>query len=273
MGRADGKLVRGIPAIEKMIPHIMPRRCDSINYGKVEFDMGNLRAFLKELRAEGHTVGVMDAVIAAYVRLLRRTPELNRFVVNKKLYQRNHICVAFTMIRRGAGTKVEETAVKVYLEADDDLVTIAKKIRAVIAENEQPQSRNAMDVFIDGLMSIPLVPGFSVAALRWMDRRGILPKSLIKLSPFHASMYISNLASIQMTYAYHHLYEFGTSSIFITMGMPQRVLGQDDDKKRVMTLGIAFDERICIGVTWARALFDFKRSLEKPELLMGAPEK
>ncbi|MCL2588124.1 MAG: 2-oxo acid dehydrogenase subunit E2 [Oscillospiraceae bacterium] len=259
MGRSDGKLVRDIPAFERMIPQIMPRRCDSTNFAKVEFDLAKVRAFLRELRVAGHQVGMMDFVIAAYVRLLQRIPELNRFVVNRKLYQRNHICVAFSMLRRGEGTAVDETAVKVYLEQEDDLLQIAQKIRAVIKENEQPASRNAVDALVDRLMNLPLLPGFSVSVLRWMDRRGILPKSVIKLSPFHTSMYISNLASIQMDYVYHHLYEFGTAGMFVTMGKP---------KNNVMTLGISFDERICIGATWAKAFFEFKRSLENPERLL-----
>ena len=82
MGRSDGTRLKDIPAFDRLIPHIMDRRYDATNFAKVEFDMAKLNAFLRNLRAEGHKVGIMDAVIAAYVRLLQKTPELNRFIVN-----------------------------------------------------------------------------------------------------------------------------------------------------------------------------------------------
>jgi len=270
MNRADGKRVKDIPAFDRIIPQVMNRRCDATNYGKFEFDMGNLRAFLRKLRTQGHNVGVMDAVIAAYVFLLQRTPELNRFIVNKKLYQRNHICISFTMLKRAPGSEaIEETAVKVYLEQDDDLIAISQKIRAVIKENETPQTKNNMDNFVKRLASVPFLLGFLMGCIKFLDRRGILPRSILDLSPFHTTLYVSNLASIQMGYVYHHLYEFGTAGIFITMGKPQRAPGEGKEKDRIMTLGVAFDERICYGAVWARAFYDFKRALEHPERFLG----
>ena len=273
MGRSDGKLVKNIPAFDKLIPHIMNRRCDATNFVKVEFDMTNLHKFLRALREEGHRVGIMDAVITAFALLIQKTSELNRFVANKKIYQRNHICISFVILKRALDDQLLETAVKVFIEPSDNLLSISQKIRDIIKENEEPQSKSALDSFVNRLVSAPLLPGFLVWMIKWMDRRGILPKHIIKLSPFHTSMFISNLASIQMNYVYHHLYEFGTTSVFITLGMPRRATGVGGKVKRVMTLGISLDERIGTGVVWAKALFDFKKSLENPQLLLGKPEK
>ena len=272
MGRSDGTLVKGIPALDALIPHIMNRRCDSTNFVKIEIDITNLKAYLNGLRDEGHKVGIMDAVIAAFAFVLRKRPEINRFVVNKRIYQRNHTCVSFAMLKRGEAELIE-TVVKVYIEPDDDLIAISRKIRETIKENEKPQTQNAMDRFVDKLMSLPLLPGFLVGVIKFMDRCGILPKSIIKLSPFHSSMFISNLASIKMDYLYHHLYEFGTASLFITLGKPLREadshVAEGDKVKKVMTLGISMDERICIGAIWAKAFFEFKRYLENPVQFMN----
>jgi len=268
MGRSDGNLLKDIPAFDRIIPHLMNKRYDATNYGKVEFDMTKLHAFLRELRLEGHKVGLMDAVITAFALLQRKMPEVNRFIMNKKIYQRNHVCVSFAIIKRQEDGQILETAVKVYIEPEDDLLSISEKIRDVIRENEKPQDENATDRFVNGLMSLPLLPGVLVGLIKWMDRRNILPKAIIKLSPFHTSMFITNLASIQMEYIYHHLYEFGTTSIFIAMGMPRREKDEETgETKRVMTLGLALDERICKGAEWARALYEFRRNLENPERL------
>ena len=268
MRRSDGKLVKDIPAFDRLIPHIMNRRYDATNFGKVEFDMTNLYKVLRELRVQGHKVGVMDAVITAFAFLLQKTPELNYFIANKKIYQRNHICISFALIKRTDEGEIIETAVKVYIEPEDDLLTISQKIRDTIKENEKPQDHNALDRFVDRLVALPFLPGFLVGGIKVMDKFGILPKSIIHLSPFHTSMFISNLASIQMNYVYHHLYQFGTTSLFVTLGKPRRVTDGNGNTKRMMTLGVSIDERICKGAIWAKAFFEFKRALENPERLL-----
>lgn len=48
----------------------------------------------------------------------------------------------------------------------------------------------------------------------------MLPRKLIDLSPFHTSLFITNLASINTSFIYHHCYEFGTTSVFLCMGKP-----------------------------------------------------
>ena len=266
MGRSDGTLVKNIPALDRVIPHIMNRRYDATNYCKVDFDTSELKALLAKLRDQGHSVGTMDAIITAFALLLKERPEINRFVANKKIYQRNHVCVSFVMIKRGTDDQLIETAVKVYIEPGDDLISISKKIRDLIEENRKPQTKNVMDRFVDGLVSVPFLPGFLVTMIKLLDKFGFLPKSIIKLSPFHTSMFISNLASLRMDAVYHHLYEFGTTSLFITLGKPKPK--QDDKTKNTITLGVAIDERICIGAVWAKAFFEFKQLIENPERLL-----
>lgn len=277
MARSDGTRIKGMPAFERAIPYIMNKRCDSTNFAKVEFDMTNLHAFLGDLRQKGHKIGVMDAIIAAYLLLVQKVPQINRFVVNKKMYQRNHVCISFTMLKQKTGGGAGETAVKVYLEPGDDLLVVSQKTRQVIRENEKPETRSIMDVFVDKLMGLPLIPNLSVGILKQMDKRGILPKKIIKLSPFHTSMFVSNLASIQMNYVYHHLYEFGTNGLFVAIGMPKRIPAAVPEEKtrRMMTLGVSLDDRVCTGAVWASALFEFKRILEQPArfLLPALPEE
>ena len=273
MGRSDGKPVKGIPAFDRLIPYIMDRRYDATNYSKVDFDMTNLHIFLKKLRSEGSDVGIMDAVITSFALLLQKYPELNRFIANKRIYQRNHVCVSFVILRRDEDGGAGETAVKIYIEPGDSLLSISKKIRELIEKNDKPMSRNAMDAFVDSLMGIPLLPGFLVALIKWSDRHGLLPRKIIDLSPFHTSMFISNLASLHMNYCYHHLFEFGTTGLFITLGMPRRVSGRGNETKRVMTLGVSIDDRISLGVNWARALFEFRKALENPEMLLGEGDR
>ena len=114
-----------------------------------------------------------------------------------------------------------------------------------------------------------------VGIFKWLDKHGLLPKSIIKASPFHTSLVISNLASIRTNHIYHHCYEFGTTSIIITMGNTREVAkrrGGEIYFEKCMPLGVVMDERICSGSYFAIAFRRFKGYLADPSLLEGPPE-
>ena len=115
-----------------------------------------------------------------------------------------------------------------------------------------------------------------MAILRFADRHGLLPKALVKASPFHASMLISNLASIRTNHIYHHVYEFGTTSVSVTIGTMHEVPKRTSEGvkfERCIPLGVVMDERIASGVYFANAFNYFRRLLQKPEQLETVPEK
>jgi pyruvate/2-oxoglutarate dehydrogenase complex dihydrolipoamide acyltransferase (E2) component len=71
--------------------------------------------------------------------------------------------------------------------------------------------------------------------------------------------------------AYHHLFEWGTCSLFVTIGKikPTVVVGPDGNPavRRTMELKIALDERIADGYYDARALELFDQYLNEPDQL------
>ncbi|MBR6053526.1 MAG: 2-oxo acid dehydrogenase subunit E2, partial [Clostridia bacterium] len=54
----------------------------------------------------------------------------------------------------------------------------------------------------------------------------------------------------------HHIYNFGTTTMFFSMGsvLRETVVGSDGKvaRKRYMPIGITADERICAGAMYAR---------------------
>ena len=52
----------------------------------------------------------------------------------------------------------------------------------------------------------------------FLDYHGWLPKALMKVSPFHGSMIVTSMGSLGIPAIYHHLYNFGTCSLFVAMG-------------------------------------------------------
>ena len=108
-----------------------------------------------------------------------------------------------------------------------------------------------------------------------MDRHGILPKAIIDASPFHSSLTISNLASIRTKEIYHHIYNFGTTSLFITIGTLEKnveMVGGVPTEVRYMPLGVVMDERVGSGLLFAQAFRKFAGYLAKPEQLELPPE-
>ena len=263
--RADGKRVKET-AIASAIPYIMPHRYDAMNMATEYAAMEPLRSFIHQKRREGVRISYMALILACYHKAYLENPKINRFVMNKKLYMRNHFCVSFVMLKTRADGTPDETTLKVFFEPEDDVVSINEKIERVIAENGEAAHDNATDKFANFMFSVPLLPSLVVGLARLMDRWGILPRAIIDLSPFHTSLFITNLASINTTSIYHHTYEFGTTSVFLCMSKPIPNYFTGDYKEHLMPLAGVMDERICSGMEYARFWQSFKKYLAHPEL-------
>ena len=81
------------------------------------------------------------------------------------------------------------------------------------------QTANKTDNLVNILNIIP--NGFIlfvVKFLKFLDKHGIMPKAVIKASPFHTSVFLTNVGSLGIDSIYHHIYNFGTTSLFFSMG-------------------------------------------------------
>ena len=265
--RADGKRVKDLPPIEAVVPYIMPHRYDAQLMVTEYVDEDIIKSFLQEKRKEGHPVDHMALIIAAYYKAALKNPKVNYFVMNRKIYKRNHFCVSFVILKRLPDGTPDETTLKVFLEPSDNVFTITEKIRNEVAANSETEQKNNTDKFAKAMLSVPGLPGFVVGVVRLLDRWGLLPRKVIDLSPFHTSMFITNLASIKTSHIYHHCYDLGTTSLFISMGKPIPGFIKGDLEKTVMPLGVVMDERICTGYEYATFCSDFRKNLRHPACL------
>ena len=268
--RADGRRVRGLTAIEQAIPHIMPKRVDAQNYVTEFVDEEIIKDYIRNVRREqGVRMTRMAVVIAAYYLAALQHPYINRFVINSKIYQRNHFCVSFVMLKKRSDGTPDETTVKIFMTPEDDIFSINQKINDTIEKNSEPRHSNNTDKFAAFMFSLPVLPYLVMALVRGLDRLGLLPRAVIDLSPFHTSMFITNLASINTTHIYHHVYEFGTTSVFLSVGkaIPNYMTGDLD--KKLTPISVVMDERICTGHDYALFNKTLQRYLRNPELLEG----
>ena len=124
------------------------------------------------------------------------------------------------------------------------------------------------------------IPGIfkklAIGTLRFLDYFGLLPRAVVNASPFHGSLFITNMASLNIPPIVHHLYNFGNVPVFIAFGAKRYEIVLDDEgnasKKRVIDFVANLDERICDGFYYASAMKLFIKYFKDPEELLYPPE-
>ena len=265
--RPDGKRVKDLPPIVAAIPYIMPKRYDAQNTITEYIDEELIKSYIREKRRTGVRINHMAVIIAAYYRAVMYNPKLNYFIMNSKVYKRNHFCVSFVILKKLADGRPDETSLKIFLTPEDTVFSIQQKITDAVSANAATEQKNNTDKFARMMFSIPLLPKLVIWLAYHLDKLGLLPRKIIDLSPFHTSMFITNLASIKTSFIHHHCYEFGTTSVFVCMGKPVPNYMAGDLSRKMMPLGIVMDERICTGYEYAAFCHDFRRIIRKPEVL------
>ena len=268
MKRADGTRVKDLSPIVQALPFIMPRRFDAMNWASDFVDEDMVKNFIRQKRREGRMVTHMSVLVAAYYKAVLENPKINYFVMNRRVYKRNHFCFSFVILKTREDGTPDETTLKVFLDPEDDVFTISRKIKEHVDQNLKETHNNSTDKFANMAFSIPFLPRIIFGLMYHLDIHGLLPRKLIDLSPFHTSLFITNLASIRTSYIFHHCYEFGTTSVFICMGKPvPDPLAPAGSRKKQMPLGVVMDERIATGIEYSRFFSAFERYLKNPELL------
>ena len=228
--------------------------------------------YIKKKRKEGVSLSHLSLMVAAYVRAVSQHKFLNRFIVNKKIYARDGIWVGMVVLRPGSD---ESTMTKVRFEPDMTIFEVNDIMNKMIEDNRKQVGSNATDRLMSGLLAIPGLANLGIGLIKFADKHGMLPRSVINASPFHVSMTISNLASIRTNHIHHHVYEFGTTGMLLTMGNVQDIPKKSGDGivlERQMPLGVVMDERLAGGHDFAQAFADMRRYLKNPELLETPPE-
>lgn len=273
MNRADGYKLTGCDPFYEIIPHIMPKRYDAVNYIDLELDLEAMHRYINQCRSKGIKMDHMSVIIAAYLRLVSQNPNLNRFVSNKRIYARNHFCISFTTLK---ANNTEETVTKIYFNLDDDIFEVSRKVTEAVENSRNSGVNNSMDKLLRSVMKVPFLIRSIVGFLKWWDKHFSLPFSIIDGSPFHTSLFITNLASIRLKAVYHHIYDFGTTGIFIAIGQPEKRLvkiGEVIEEKRILPVKVSADDRVESGYYYARCFREFQRYICHPKILEKKPAR
>jgi pyruvate/2-oxoglutarate dehydrogenase complex dihydrolipoamide acyltransferase (E2) component len=98
-----------------------------------------------------------------------------------------------------------------------------------------------------------------------------MPAFLADVDPYYTTVLIANLGSIKCGAPYHHLTEYGTNSIMVTVGEIHKTNTLDADGKILtrdfVDLGITIDERIGDGFYFAKSIKLMKYLIANPKFL------
>ena len=275
--RYDGRRLRSLDPFYKIIPYIMKTRTDAQNYFEEKIDISATEAFIRKKRREiDEPLSFLHVVIAAMVRTISQKPGINRFIAGQKIYARNEISITFVM-KKELTEESPETTLKVIFEPTDTLYDVVKKVNKAIEENKSADSKNDTDKVAKIIMS---VPGFLVKFIVWLMKKldyiGLMPKAINKASPFHSSVFVTDLGSVGIQPVYHHLYEFGTTSVFVAFGlkMKEKVIRSDNQivEKKYVKVCVSTAERVVDGHYYASAFKLYRNLLKHPEVLENPPE-
>jgi hypothetical protein len=282
--RSDGYRVRGLHAFNAILPYVMRKRNEAAVLFSRDIEVEAAMAYIRSKNAEaGGDPGndgysLFGVLIAAAVRSIALKPRLNRFVHRRGVYQRKGISVSF-IVKKSLTEGAAEGSAKIRFESEDTIASAMEKIRegidAARGGEPRPDDREY------GLAHrLPLGKAALTLFFRILDGLNIAPPRMIDADPLFTSVYIANLGSIGLDTPYHHLYEWGTASVFMVVG---RIFQKETKRggprgagipelKHFVNVKFTVDERIAEGIYFAHAAALFQRLVARPEALELKPD-
>lgn len=271
--RRDATLLRDTDALHFIMGIIYPNRADNEAYIAERVNLEPIKAYLAKKNVEGipFKYTFFHVILTALVKTVTLRPKLNRFYANENYYQRNKITAGF-VIKKEFSDGSEEAMALLEAKPDATIDTIHEEIRRQVQATRNEQKMNTTDNSMDILNKLPrFLSKAAIRFIRWLDRHGWCPDFLIGDDPNYSSVFLSNLGSIRLRSGYHHLTNWGTSSLFCVIGEKKWTPLYDQnglvEMRETVDLGLTVDERIADGYYYSKSIRLFKYLLEHPELL------
>ncbi len=276
--RRDARRVKETRGLQGLMPHLIPKRTDAEVFLSDRFDVTELLQFIEQKNAENaangldYRITVFHCVVAAVTKMIMERPVLNRFIQGRQLYERHEISMSFVAKRRF--TDHAEEALMVLVPGEEDTINdVAKKIVGEVRETRKSEvADGGIDKLLANLTKLPMpLLAFVFFIVRCMDFLGINPRALTEGDPNYSTVLLSNLGSIRCPAVYHHLNNYGTNCIVMTIGTihKEELIMEDGTKqiRDVVDFGVTLDERIGDGFYFSRSLKVVKHIFAHPELL------
>ncbi|MBW1843648.1 MAG: hypothetical protein JRE38_01840 [Deltaproteobacteria bacterium] len=265
--RPDATLVRDLSAMRRFMPYVSPRRNDSVFYMNQEIRADAAFEFMEKANKErprNRPITLFHLYLRAVSIAMLRRPGVNRFVKAGRLWQRDGVWITFSakkklidgapMITIKRCFHPESETLGEMTDATYEQLSLGRKGKKTTSEKE-----------MDWLLRLPHpLPRIPLAIARFADHFGLLPRKIIDADPLYSSVFIANLGSINYPAGFHHLWEYGTTSIFAVMGEVE----QDATGGRKFTAAYTYDERIEDGLYSQYSLGMVRDWIANPETMV-----
>ena len=270
--RKDARWIRDIDSLHAILPHLMPHRTDAEVYVNMEFDVTEALRYIakKNEGEEEYRTTLFHCILMAIAKTIYLRPQLNNFIAGRRFYQRDEITLGFVAKKRFEDHS-EESLVVVSAPEDWNLTEVTHRVVGKVHKartGEKAGANSAMDV----LKKLPRpILAFTFWIIKTLDFFGKVPDCLRQDDPNFATVFLTNLGSIKCPSVYHHLNNYGSSSIMAAIGTIRKTEKITEDGRReirdVVDIGFTLDERIADGFYFARSLKIVQHLLAHPELL------
>lgn len=274
--RKDAKLIdKEIPVFNRMIPYLMKGKNESIITLKESIIMTKTLNYINEERDDNgkKKYNYFTLLIAAVVKTIIKYPRMNRFIMGGHYYQRNKISIAF-VIKTSLSIDSPERNVIVYFDEDDNLDSISDKISKAVVQGKSIKE-DEQEKVMNFLFKLPtfIIKAITSAMIK-LDKWGVLPIDMTEFDALHNSVFMANLGSIGINDApAHHLFEWGTCSLFITSGRIKKELvvckRGETSIEDVLNVCFSIDERIADGFYYSKVIKQFKKYVEDPSNMVS----
>ncbi len=263
--RRDADWIKPKDSIQALVPFIMPRRSDAEVSSQVEIDVTKLVKFVDDINKKDeleYKMTYFHALAACFAKTIYSREALNNFVKNKRLYHRKKVTLGF-IAKNKLSDKGEERIVCLEADKKDNIMSLSRKMAIDIFQAKGDKD-NDMEGVMKMFTSIPnWLLSIVVKIVFFMDEHDLSPKSLTQGDTNYVTVLLSNLGSIQTNSCYHHLNEYGTNSIVLTIGTIHEV-----NNKKYVDLQLTLDERIADGFYFAKSIQLTEYIAKHPELLL-----
>lgn len=261
--RKDAKWVKPKDAVQAIMPHLMDKRTDAEVSYQMQFDITELCKWVDKQNEnlKDFKMSYFQALVSCFGMTVYNRDCLNRFVKNKRIYERYKVNMAF-VAKNKFSDSAEEKLISVDLDPEENAVDFAHKLSIDIWKAKNAEDKD-FDKTLNAVASLP-TPILSLVFkfVKMLDKHGWTPDFLTQGDLNYATVLLTNLGSIGANSCYHHLNNYGTNSIMIAVGKIR-----DEGKKKIVDIQFTFDERIADGFYFAKSINLAQYIANNPKLL------
>jgi hypothetical protein len=264
--RPDARPIENLPTMRRFLPFVSPRRNDSLFFMFQDIEVEAALEYLEKKNLERppeRKMTLFHLFLRSSSQALELRPGVNRFVKGGRLWQREGAWISFSAMREIKDGSVMISTKRLF---HPERETLEEMVDAFY-QHLNPQragKKTQADKEMLWLLRLPgVVVHFLMMLLKVLDYFGLMPPTMIKADPLFTSVFLANLGSIDYPAGFHHLWEYGTCSLFGVMGR----IEPGEGGRRKVRIAWTYDERINDGLYSYYTLDGIRERMENPQLL------